>query len=536
MKPEENNCLSFGDALFLHLEREGMPLHIASLSTFEGKISLEDCTRFIASKLPLVPRYFQRVVPAPFDLGLPSWQNDRHFNIRNHVREIALKHGTEAEMKAVASRILSVTMDRSRPLWDFTLLQGLKGNRTGILTRVHHCLADGISGVGLMNAIMAASPSAVPPKAPKSKARPRPQPEPSAAECLLESCISTVQRALTVETELLIFAQRVLAAAAANGSATAQSVLENGNHPNGGLPSVDELNQLLPELFSPAERLPFNVVCRGPQKFECTEIPLDQLRAVKHACGVTLNDVLLSLVTSAVRQYAQMHRVPLRGRSLRIVVPVSLRDKHAMRELGNHISFVPVMVPMGFQRVRSVVDAVHEHTMLLKRTHLAELVGLAGSLLGAIPVPVQAAVGPIASQLPLSVCNLICTDVPGPKVPLYLMGHRMLTCAPYVPIGGEMGMNIAILTYNNTAYFGFTGDVHAVPDLHLFPRLLLKSFAELQDQTRVRSRRRHAAAAPSVQPESVPGGTPEEAMAYPPKETRLAEEPEKTIAAAVGAA
>src|SRR5437868_976332 len=159
----EDDRLSSGDALFLHLEREGMPLNVASVSVFDGLIPLHACRRFIESKVPHIPRYHQRIVSSPFNLGLPRWEFDPHFDIRNHVTQVTLKTGTEAELKKVAGQVLSKVMDRNRPLWDFTLVQGLNGNRTAIITRMHHCLADGLAGVSLLTAIMDERPDAVAP-------------------------------------------------------------------------------------------------------------------------------------------------------------------------------------------------------------------------------------------------------------------------------------------------------------------------------------------------------------------------------------
>ncbi len=156
----ENDRMSEGDALFLYLERQGMPLNIASVAVFDGTISLAECMEFVSSKLPLIPRYFQRVVIPPLNFSLPAWEYDPEFDIRNHVREVMLKRGTDADLKAAAARILSVMMDRRHPLWDITLMQGLKGNRTAIVVRIHHCLADGIAGVGLMNVLMDPEPIA----------------------------------------------------------------------------------------------------------------------------------------------------------------------------------------------------------------------------------------------------------------------------------------------------------------------------------------------------------------------------------------
>lgn len=478
--PENNDSLSFGDALFLYLEREGMPLHIASVSVFEGVVALESFTRFIHSKLPLVPRYRQRVLSPPLNLGLPVWVYDPEFDLRNHIRQVNLKHGTEAEFKSVVARILSETMDRRRPLWDLTLVRGLQGNRTGLITRVHHCLADGLAGIGLMSALL--DPSPVPPHLSKRQ-RPLPPPpvsaQPSLIDSLIGSSLSAVQQVLNAHSEMLTVAQRLVAAAGTqqNGAAASDAEPNSADQPAS---LINDLARLLPELAAPAQRLPFNAICRGPQKFHWTEIPLDQIKAVKQACGATVNDIALATMTLAVRRYVELHGVRLKGRALRVVVPVSLRGEADEKELGNRITFLPISIPLDFRGPGQLIAAVRERMALLKGAHLAEFVGLAGSLLGAVPSPLQALLGPIASQLPLSICNLIFTNVRGPASSLYLLGHKMLACYPYVPIGGEMGMNCAVLTYDGTAYFGFTGDVNAVPDLKLFEKFLVQGFVELR--------------------------------------------------------
>ena len=164
----QGDRLSWGDTVFLHLEREGMPLNVACVCVFEGDIAFEACVQFVESKLPLIPRYLKRLVAPPLNIGLPSWEYDSTFEIRNHVREVTLKRGTETELKALAGKILSTVMDRQHPLWDLTFVHGMKGNRTGLILRLHHCLADGIAGVGIINVLMDASPVA--PRLPKRQA------------------------------------------------------------------------------------------------------------------------------------------------------------------------------------------------------------------------------------------------------------------------------------------------------------------------------------------------------------------------------
>jgi diacylglycerol O-acyltransferase len=471
----DDNRLSSGDALFLYLEREGMPLNVASVSVFKGVISLQACRRFIESKLPLIPRYRQHVVQPRFGIGCPTWEYDPDFDIRNHVREVTLKHGTEAELKSAAGVILSQLMDRRRPLWDFTLLRGLKGNRTGVVTRMHHCLADGLGGVSLMNSLMDSSPEV----RPLAKRNPRfhmPARKKSATflDEVITSSMSVAERVLTTQMELLNVFQHVLAEL---GGATKKS---GGAQRGRETPPVGEFARFLPEISAATQALPFNIICRGPQNFRWAELPLADIKAVKNACAVKVNEVALTIVASAIQRYVEKRGVRVKGRLLRIVVPVNVRGGN-VNGLGNHITFVPITIPLDIRNPRRLLSAIHKRTLFLKAAHLAECVGIAGTMIGTVPTLAQELVGPLVGELPLGLCNLIFTNVPGPQSPLYLLGHEMLRCYPYVPIGGEMGINCAVLTYNGTAYFGFTGDVHAAPDLARLEKLLTNSFAELWD-------------------------------------------------------
>jgi diacylglycerol O-acyltransferase len=465
---QQSDRLSWGDTVFLHLEREGMPLNVASICIFDGEVPFEDCLQFIETKLSLLPRYLKRVVPAPFGLGLPSWEYDPEFDLRRHLRELTLKHGTDTELKAVAARLFGSVMDRRHPLWDMTVVRGLKGNRTGIILRLHHCLADGIAGVGIINMLLDASAEA--PRLPKKKIKfhvPRPlDPLSSLTAGFVDSYSDLVKRILSAMTDLLSMAQR----AAANGESVAG----------------DEFATLFPEITAFTERLRFNVIYRGPQKFACTEIPLKDVKVIRQKCGTSVNDVILALVTATIRRYCELHGDRVKGKLLRIMVPVNLRGDGSAAELGNRISLVPVTIPLDIRQPRKLLHAVHKRTEFLKRMHAPELVSLAGGLIGMFPTSMQGLAGPIVSQLPITPFNLVCTNVPGPQTPLYLLGHKMLHCYPYVPVGGEMAVNCAILSYNGTVYFGFSGDVHAAPDLKRMEKLLKESFTELRDAIGIR--------------------------------------------------
>ena len=467
----QSDRLSWGDTVFLHLEREGMPLNVACVCVFEGNISFEDCIQFVESKLPLIPRYLKRVVPPLLNIGLPSWEYDPTFDIRRHVCEVTLKHGSETELKTLAGKILSTVMDRQHPLWDMTLVHGLKGDRSGLIFRLHHCLADGIAGVGIMNVIMDASP--VVPRLPKRKLRFRVPPPQDVLASIANGCVDTysemVKRLLAALTDVASMAERFAA--------------------NGGSPGTDEF-ALFPELTVSTERLRFNVLYRGPQKFAWAEVPLEEIKAIRHTCGTSVNDVILALVTATIRRYLELHGEQVKGRMFRMMVPVNLRGSEGPGELGNRISLVPVTVPLDIRNPRKLLAAVHKRTELLKRAHTAELVSLAGGLLGMFPASAQALAGQVISRLSFTPFNMVCTNVPGPQQPLYLLGHKMLHCYPYVPVGGEMALNCAILTYDGTAYFGFSGCSHAAPDLRRLEGFLKASFEELREAAGVKPPRK----------------------------------------------
>ena len=484
--------LSWADTVFLHLEREGMPLNVASVCVLEGEIPFKAYLRFVESKLPLLPRYLKRVVSPPFGIGLPSWEYDPSFKIRNHVRQLTLKHGSDAELKAVAGKIFSKVMDRQRPLWDLTLVHGLTGNRTGLIIRLHHCLADGIAGVGIMNVLLDASPVA--PQLPRKKLRlpapPRHDPLTSLMSGVVDSYSDVVKRILSALEDMVSIAEQVTA---------------NGG---GDLPA-DQFSRLLPEITAFTERLRFNVPYRGPQKFTWAELPLADIKTIRKSCDASVNDVILALMTATIRRYSELHGDRVKGKLLRMMVPVNLRGNESPGELGNRISLVPVTIPLDIRNPRKLLAAAHERTSFLKRVHAAELVSLAGGLIGFLPTSVQALTGPLVSQLPITPFNLVCTNVPGPQFPLYLLGHELLRCYPYVPVGGEMAVNCAILSYNGMVYFGFSGDVHAAPDLGRLETLLEQSFAELREAaTGGTPRMKRKRASPKMQDVSPPASAP----------------------------
>ncbi len=411
----------------------------------------------------------------PLNIGLPIWDYDRDFDVRRHVREVALKDGSDADLKALAGKIFGKVMDRQHPLWDLTLVRGLKGNRTGIIARMHHCLADGIAGVGAMSVLMDTSPEV--PRLPKRRVKLRIPPRHAAAPTLVDGLTSSYSN----------FMEHILSAWADVLNVSERTLASVGRAPS------DEMASLMPEITTPTQRLRFNRLYTGPQKFACTEISLADVKAIRQACETSVNDVLLALITATVRKYSELHGDDINGRLLRIMVPVNLRGTDTSSEMGNRISLIAVTVPLDIRNPKRLLAEVHRRTEFLKHARAAELVGLAGSLLGILPSPVQAFAGPMISQVPFTPFNMVCTNVPGPQVPLYVLGHKMLHWYPYVPIGGELALNCAILSYNGMVYFGFSGDANITPDMTRFEKLLQSNFTELRDAAGVKPPQRKPA-------------------------------------------
>ena len=507
---KKHDRLSGIDTAFLYLEREGVPMHIAGVSELEGIVSYDECVRFIASKIPHIPRYRQRVVAPLFNIGRPIWEFDPEFDVPNHVREVTLKRGTEAEFKALSGKILSELMDRRRPLWDITLVRGLKGERTGFITRVHHCLADGVSGVDLMNVVLGAKPSAPPAGKPRRFRVPAPRdPWTAIVDDWMNSYTNIIEQALSTQADVLKFVERIVSGR--------------------GIASGDGVAKLLLEAAAPTEALHFNATVRGPQQLAWLRVPLAEIKALKEACECSVNDVALTLVTMAIRRYALLHGDDIK-RLLRIMVPVNLREEDGRGKLGNQISIMPVTIPLDIQHPRKLLAAVHERTQFLKKSYVAELASLAGGMLGFLPTALQALAGPIATQLPITPFNLVCTNVPGPPIPLYMMHHKMLTWYPYVPIGGDMALNVAVLSYNGKIYFGFSGDVHAAPNIARLEKFLAMSLRELKSSAGIRARKKAAGA--EAKPESAAQVAPVQPIAaVPSAEAKPVSEKERAIAA-----
>lgn len=456
--------LSSVDAAFLYLERPEIPLGIASVSIFEGAIPFEPFVASVERKLPLIPRYRQKVVMPAFNVGLPTWEDDPDFDIHRHIFPVRLERpGGEAELEDLAGRILSQTMDRSKPLWDVHVVDGLKGGRGALIWRLHHALADGVSGTGLLSFVLDTTPRGHRAAGKPVLSKPHPKaPGPSLTNLISDMVDGTLRNLEVAEKGVVGFAEGLFSGRMLGG--------------------FTGLGDLLPELAVSVERLPFNKPCGSERKFCWAEVDLAEAQAVREVVGGTLNDVILTVVTRALSRYVKLHGESTVNRFVRIVCPVSLRNGGSGGGLGNQISFLPVALPLDVRSPIHLMHAVTERMSVMKHAGAAGVVALAASWIAAMPTPLQALLwrGIPELILPVSLFNMICTNVPGSPVPLYAAGQRMLSSYPQVPTGWDLGVGCAVQSYDTKLCFGLIADAQAAPDVRRLRDFVRDSFEELR--------------------------------------------------------
>ncbi|MBL8189847.1 MAG: wax ester/triacylglycerol synthase family O-acyltransferase [Acidobacteria bacterium] len=463
-QPELNRRLSSMDASFLYFEKKEAPMHIGSVSLFDGELPFEEFVAMLDAKMHLLPRYQQIVVPDPFSLGHPTWEFDSNFNIRNHIFKLQIDApGGEKELIELAGRIFTPMMERHKPLWDIYLVYGLEGKKTAMICRVHHCMVDGMSGVDLLKIVLDFSPTPAP-IPPKPAAKPR-EPQPDATRRLFDSILGGMQEGMNRWME---FQNGLLNLTQALTEQTSREAMKN-------------ISGEIPKIMRPAERLPFNGPLSGEKRMVWNTFSFAEARAIRGALSGTVNDVVLTALSGAVSRYVESHGQSVAGRKIRFMVPVSLRQEDQHGALGNLVSILPVEIPLDLKNPVERFRYVNQKTMAMKGGRVAEGLNLFSALMGILPAPMQALVGALSTaNIPIPVMNMISTNVPGPQVPLYAMGHRMTAYYPYVPVGYAVGCGCAIMSYDQHLYFGLTADLKAMPDVERLRDQLYESFYELR--------------------------------------------------------
>jgi len=437
--------LSGLDASFLHLEGADAHMHVASVLTFEGPPpSYEALCDHVRSRLHLVPRFRQKLRFVPFDQGRPIWVDDPHFNLTYHVRHSALPEpGSDEQLRNLAARAFSQSLDRSKPLWEMWLVSGLNGDRFALIGKSHHCLVDGVAGIDLVTVLFDAQrePEA-PPAPPADDWIPRPEPTQSRilAEALLERATSPVE--LVRGVRALVRGPRRVASRLAEGVAAAGSFAGVG-------------------LAAPPS--PLNLKIGPHRRIALVSADLDDFKQIKNALGGTVNDVILTVVTGALGRYLRARGHSTRELELRAMVPVSTRTELERGELGNRISAIMAPLPIWCEDPVERLELIRERMGNLKESRQAVGATMLTQLADFAPPTILGQASRLQSRQRFF--NLVVTNIPGPQFPLYVLGREMQHVFPLVPLARNQAVCVGIMSYNGQVNFGLVGDYDAMSDI-----------------------------------------------------------------------
>ncbi len=435
------------DASFLHQEGPDSHMHVGGLTVAEGPPpAMEDFLEQIRERLHLVPRYRQKLASTALDSGRPVWVDDPNFSLEYHVRHTALPTpGTWVQLQSLAARIFSQQLDRSKPLWEMWLIEGLKDDRFALITKTHHSLIDGIAGVDLATVLFDLSRE--PPPIKHSGRAWQPHREPGTVELVAAGVRGAVRGAI----------------------ALAEGAIDAVTHPDHALARAREGAEGIGEIIwaglNPAPQTPLNVHIGPHRRFLGIGDSLEDFKIVKNAFGGTVNDVVLAVVAGALRSFLISRGGRTEGVELRALVPVSVRTEGEHNQFGNRIVVMrgplPVYIADPVQRLRFVSQAM-EGLKESKQALGAEVIAGAQNF---APPTILAQ----ASRLNFStrLYNLIVTNVPGPQFPLYVLGREILEAYPVAFLPENHALAIAIMSYNGQMNFGLLSDFDAVPDIDL---------------------------------------------------------------------
>jgi len=470
MAPRHLDRLTAIDASFLHPEGAASHMHIGALVRAEGPPPpYDEFLDSIRARLHYVPRYRQRLAYPPASTGRPLWADDPDFNLEYHVRHTALPApGSDEQLTNLAARVFSQQLDRSKPLWELWLVEGLADGAFALLSKSHHAMIDGIAGVDLGTVLFDLGPEG---RALEEGLEPwTPDPEPSPLDLLAAGVAGMTKASLGVAAKTV-------------GSLTRpERALEEATV------AVEGLGEIIWAAANPAPPSPLNVEIGPHRRFAGIACELADFKTVKNEFGGTVNDVVLTVVAGALRHWLQSRGVRTQGLELRALVPVSVRDPRERNGTGNRLAVMrgplPVYVEDPIERLGVVRGAMDD----LKESKQAVGAEVLTSMQAFAPPTILAQ----ASRLNFStrLFNLIVTNVPGPQFPLYVQGREMTSVFPIAFLPENHALAIAIMSYNGQMNFGLLGDYDAMPDLVAFGEAIESSLAELVSLAAREARRR----------------------------------------------
>ncbi len=456
------NGMSALDALFLHVEDGRTHMHIGSCALFDGPPpSMDDLTALITSKLHLAHRFRQKVRLVPGGLGRPVWVDDPDFDLGYHVRHSALPPpGSEQDLDNLMGRLMSQELDRERPLWEMWLVEGLPRRQWALISKVHHCMVDGVSGTDLMTVLMDRAPDVeIAPPPPWT-----PDPEPSDVRLMIDA-VAGLPRAAGSQM-----------AAVLHGAGSPGETLRRLGDTFAGLRSLGKRTVALSSPLSIQGSIGMH------RRWAVARCTLADAKAIRRAFGGSVNDVVLTAITAAFRDLLVQRGDVVDDATISSLVPVSIRsgDDHTYNnQVSMMIAELPVSIADPLDRLSAVTTGMAE----LKRSNQATAGAAASGLVDLVPPALFAAGARAAMTVmrhaPQHTINTVTTNVAGPAFPLFALGREMVEYLPFVPLSPGVRIGVAILSYNGRVAFGITGDYDTAPDVQTMAEGIEAAIAEL---------------------------------------------------------
>ena len=461
--------LSALDASFLHMETLETPMHVGAVSVFEGepffgadgRFKLHEVRDLVLARLPLLPKFRKRLMNTPAAQGRPIWVDDDRFDIAYHVRLTALpKPGGWEQLVTLTNRVQETLLDRDRPLWELWFVEGLEDGKVGLIQKTHHALVDGVSGVDVATILLDLTPdyAAIP------IAEWEPHVAPSGSKLLIDSL---VERA-TEPAEII------------------RSIRGAIRGPRRAVERAGELARSFStmatrETLAPKTSLNTTPVGRH-RRLAVVRVPFGDVKEIRKGIGGTINDVVLAAVGGGFGRFLADRGETVDDVKLRVMCPVSVRSDDERGALGNRVSAMFVSLPIGPMPAEERLAAVQATTKDLKEKQQAVAADFLTGLTQYAAPTLMSMAARVAHRQPLF--NFVCTNVPGPQVPLYLMGSRMIEAFPIVPLTRNTSVVVGILSYDGTLHFCLFADRDAMPDIEHLAACIDDAFAELRKTAR----------------------------------------------------
>jgi WS/DGAT/MGAT family acyltransferase len=459
MTQQHGDRLTAVDASFLAQEGPSAHMHVGAVMIFDGPPpAYEELADHVRGRLHLVPRFRQKLAFPPLETGRPLWVDDPNFNLEYHVRHTALPApGSERQLRALAARVHSQALDRTKPLWEMWLVQGLDGGRFALLSKTHHALVDGVSGVDLATVLFDLQP--IPAEVEHSDTPWRPRDTPSAIDMAARGMRGLI--ALPFDA-----ASRAIGAAARPAYALAET-----------REALEGIGEVVWAGLNPAPETPLNVEIGPHRRFVWVRQELADFKTIKRALGGTVNDIVLAVTAGALQRWLRSRGVRTEGLELRALVPVSIRSRHEHHQLGNRLAAMRAPLPVYVEDPAARLRVVRQAMRGLKESKQAVGAEVLAGMQALAPPTILAQ----ASRLNFStrLFNLLVTNVPGPQFPLYVLGRRLDDLFPVAFLPKRHALAVAIMSYDGGMDFGLLADYDSMPDIEQLAEMFDASLAEL---------------------------------------------------------